>query len=130
MCILKEYSCPLCRQIANCVLPIITLSSAFNTNKQQPIQPSHSQALTSLTPPFSLAHSSLANTPAKLWILSSLADKQNQLEQIFSNDNDHMDSSTSVTNNSKLSPNDSDSLNKHILNLLKTRPYSTPEFVS
>jgi len=130
-----EYSCPLCRQIANCVLPIITLSSAHKQNQQSKSTSVPSEP----PPPFSLTHSSLSNTPAKLWILSSLADKQNQLEQIFSNqdpdqnDPDEMikqNDEQQIFNSSKLSPNDPDSLNKHILNLLKTRPFSTPEFSS
>ena len=58
-----ECSCPLCRQVANCVLPIITLSAT--------------------SAPSSLTHSSLPNSPSKLWILSSLADKQSQLNDMM-----------------------------------------------
>ena len=66
-----ECSCPLCRQVANCVLPIITLSATKQSSA------------TGSSAPFSLTHSSLPNSPSKLWILSSLADKQSQLNDMM-----------------------------------------------
>ena len=66
-----ECSCPLCRQVANCVLPIITLSATKQSSA------------TATSAPSSLTHSSLPNSPSKLWILSSLADKQSQLNDMM-----------------------------------------------
>ena len=111
-----EYSCPMCRQIANCVLPVITLSAT--KQHQQTTPSSASPSSFQLNPPFSLAHSSLSNSPAKLWILSSLADKQAHLDEILNEDNL---SKQSI---------ESSNLNDRIINLLKTRPFSTPEFSS
>lgn len=111
-----EYSCPMCRQIANCVLPVITLSAT--KQHQQTTPNSASPSSFQLNPPFSLAHSSLSNSPAKLWILSSLADKQAHLDEILNEDNL---SKQSI---------ESSNLNDRIINLLKTRPFSTPEFSS
>jgi len=61
-----EYTCPLCRQMANCVLPVTISKSKLTTSK-----PTSSQA----QPQTSLIQSTVTTTPAKIWLLSSLAEK-------------------------------------------------------
>lgn len=130
-----EYSCPLCRQVSNCVLPIIP----FNVLKQanSSFQPPGTISSSSLSvsqslavppppppPPFNLATSTIPNSPAKMWILSSLADKQQQVQDML-NLEEYDEEQVKLTSLSEL-----EQTNKQILHLLKTRPFSTPEFVS
>lgn len=62
-----EYACPLCRQSANCVLPV---SSVKKTKSSSPSSSS--------VDPTQLASSSLLipTCPAKIWIEASIANKQ------------------------------------------------------
>ena len=111
-----EYACPLCRQVANCVLPVspTTYSSTKSTIPPPPPPPPRSEATASAsTSSDSFIISSVSNSPAKLWILSSLADKQKQLETTASS------AEASVVTHFT-------DLNEEILYLLKTRPFSNP----
>lgn len=78
--------------------------------------PPQSQAKTSLI------SSTVSNSPAKLWILSSLLNKQRQVDELHVNKN----SSFSVYN-AKATPDTT--IEEHILNALRFRAFSTPELV-
>lgn len=103
-----EYACPLCRQIANCVLPV---SPTTTQVKPYPSATTSAGAASSLEDSSSsLIRSNLPNTPAKIWILSSIADKM----------------STTPQPESQVEPPDLNIYDK-ILHLLKTRPFSNPD---
>ena len=63
-----DFSCPLCRQTANCVLP---LSTNLQTKTNEANKKDSDVAVSS----------TISNVPAKIWILSSLADKMNMTEE-------------------------------------------------
>lgn len=104
-----EYACPLCRQVANCVLPVSPQTSA-----QKQSNPPSSASTVATTSNDGYLQSSVASSPAKLWILSSIVEKQNQMIV-------DAESDTELTTNHQFT-----SLNEKILHLLKTRPFSNP----
>lgn len=130
-----EYACPLCRQLANCVLPVVT--STLNQPQSRPStsKPRHSSESAAIgvdsadmsSPPqsqttTSLISSTVSNSPAKLWILSSLLNKQRQVDELHVNKN-----SSFAVYNAKATPDTT--IEKHILNALRFRAFSTPELV-
>jgi hypothetical protein len=103
-----EFTCPLCRQIANCVLPIA--NNKLMSNKNQKSQNQNKLECSTLL------CSSLSNSPAKIWILSSLADKNNEPHSI--------EYSQRLESN-HLSAN----YQEKILSLLKTRSHVNKDLV-
>jgi hypothetical protein len=134
----NEYTCPLCRQISNCVLPVIIMTSrsslklthlakkhqVHSTSSYSKLvdEPSNSSAKAA-TSTSNYYRPSLINdlnyfstsSPAKLMILSSMVDRQTSME------------SSSMFENLNL--NCVDPIYQKITNILRMRPYSFVEIV-
>lgn len=78
-----DFACPLCRQTANCVLPLTT---NFPTKVDQ-LKKQNTDVVVSST---------VSNVPAKIWILSSLADKMNMDEESKSSEESGSSSSEDI----------------------------------
>lgn len=77
-----EYTCPLCRQIANCVLPVAVTATSSRRSTSESATTSSPSSKTRPSPPAgagalpsALLWPMSGNTPAKMWILSSLIKK-------------------------------------------------------
>lgn len=117
-----EYSCPLCRQIANCVFPVTFMQPTSTIRRSTSQQGSGGETLSS-----SLLSSGLSASPAKIWILSSLANKQSaNFERNSSNDQSNLleKTSLSIERNELVDP-----AYDQLLALLKTGPFSNQDHV-
>lgn len=155
-----EYTCPLCRQIANCVLPVAMGSSVLKKTEQigtqQLVSDARSSSISNTTfsssslrePQPTNGQSILGNTPAKMWILSSLAAKKTTYK-IDTNNAASCNSapcsstSTDIMTNEPMKMkifekmlsqgDDMNSADNHIyesiFELLKSRPFSYQELV-
>ena len=106
-----EYICPLCRQMANCVLPVITFtkgSARKSTTENETGDKSRPSSS-------SLISSSLSTIPTKLWILSSIIDRQFNASPEPKFDD--------------LSASFAEPIYDQVLHLLRTRSFSAPEIV-
>lgn len=79
-----EYTCPLCRQIANCVLPVAVTAASSRRSTSESTSTASPSSKTRPSPPGGAGAGALpsallwpmsGNTPAKMWILSSLIKK-------------------------------------------------------
>ena len=135
-----EYTCPLCRQIANCVLPVRTNNSKIDTNEiDSTIQvPFSSDKQTSAA-----LWSNSNTTPAKVWLLSSIASKnRNDFEKNFvigSNNNKPIKNEINIDSNTfsrkTLKHRDEikefeNSIHEEILEMMNSRPLSLQDMVS
>jgi hypothetical protein len=99
-----EYTCPLCRQLANCVLPVTIPKSKFAASSKA--TPSQQQQ------PIPTSTSMVTTTPAKIWLLSSLAEK-------------NLSETTDAIESDLIQHNLKDDY-ETIFNMLKTRRYQEP----
>lgn len=143
-----EYTCPLCRQIINCVLPVRANSSRIDTEKHQNFKTNeiHStiQIPISSDKQTSAALWSNSNTtPAKVWLLSSKASKKrNDSENHFaigSSNNKPITNEINIDANTfsrkTLTHRDEikgfeNSIYEEIIEMLTSRPLSLQDMVS
>jgi len=112
----NEYTCPLCRQLANCVLPVITKV----LNKHPGASPSTSAD----SSPVLITASTLSNSPGKLWILSSLLSKEHVLTEPDTTANNALLAAyTPATAQGR-------TITEFILHALKSRSLATSHFTS
>lgn len=145
-----EYTCPLCRQIANCVLPVRANSTRIDTEKHQNFKFKTNKIPSTIQIPISSDKQTSATlwsnsntTPAKVWLLSSIASKKrNDFENHFaigSNNNKPIRNEINIDSNrfsrKTLAPRDEikgfeNSIYEEIIEMLTSHPLSLQDMVS